>query len=526
MIAFIVALAATIALILVLERFAEPRTVARPVFHRLSLLSTMPTVVFFVTLFMVTYRPVFSALGTLVVFAGIVLINNAKMAILREPLVFSDFALLRQAIQYPALYIRYIGTGKVVGILVAVLVTIIGGLLVESPVIVRSDADDFFPMLVYLCMVFGLIYAITRGPIRQAFGDLLRRFGPTANVAQDMHKLSLVVCLIFYFFLSNEPENRKSKLARVNIARSRMTPEKRTDIVAIQSESFFDARRLHPSIPKDLLAQFDACAAEASFRGRLTVPAWGANTMRTEFAFLSGLPNEALGYHRFNPYLSLCKTPIWTMAHLLRSMDYRTICVHPFHATFFDRETVFPNLGFDRFVDLSEFDSAETFGPYVSDLAVADKICEILNEDDERPAFIFAITMENHGKWERGRLDSCPPDSSIEAEPLGSFELGYYLRHLRNTDKVVSRIVDEMRRRPEDGVFTLFGDHLPSFPTVYNAVELEDSRTDYFVWRKGGDHPRQLDTSADVLGRLVLDTVLNPANHRMETSIDHALAGE
>ncbi|HLO77765.1 MAG TPA: LTA synthase family protein, partial [Magnetospirillum sp.] len=449
MLLFFASLALTIALILGLERFAHPRS-NRPIFHRLSMLSTMPPVVFYSTLFMVSYRPVFSALVTLVVFAGIVIVNNAKMAILREPLVFSDFALLRQAIQYPALYIKYVGVGKVVGVIVAAVSAVVLAVTLESPLVHRSDLDDFFPMALYLVTVIGLIYSITRGPFRGPFSDLLRRFGPTASVAQDMDKLSLVVCLIFYFFLSNEPALRQAPPVRPRPRRPARVPSplppglKRTHVVAVQSESFFDARRLHPSIPQNLLARYDAAAREASYRGRLTVPAWGANTMRTEFAFLSGLPNEALGFHRFNPYLSLCKKPVWTIAHLFRSMGYRTICVHPFHASFFDRETVFPNLGFDRFIDIESFGDAAHFGPYVCDVAVADKICEVLDEDSEKPAFVFAITMENHGKWEKGRLDDCPADDAIEERPLGSHELGSYLRHLRNTDGLVDRIVSDL----------------------------------------------------------------------------------
>lgn len=524
MISFVVGLSVSMVLILFLERLAKPYFGPRPILRRISLLSAMPPVVFYVTMFMITYRPVFSTLMTLVVFAGIVVINNAKVAILREPLVFSDFALLRQAIRYPALYIRYVGVGKVVGVAAAGVALVVGAIVVESPVIARPELDDFFPLLIYLATVFGMIYAVTRGPLREAFSDFLRGFGPTADVRKDIDKLSLVVCLIFYFFLANEPSPAQPVPVRPQMRRRRVVTLGRTDMVVVQSESFFDARRIHDSIPQDLLARFDACSEEASYHGRLSVPAWGANTMRTEFAFLSGLPNEALGYHRFNPYLSLCKKPVWTMAQSLRSMGYRTICVHPFHASFFDRETVYPNLGFDRFLDIESFGGAETFGPYVSDVAVADKMLSVLDEDDDRPAFIFAITMENHGKWERGRLDDCPADEAIGDAPLNSHELGLYLRHLRNTDLMVDRLWGELKRRDGDSVFCLYGDHLPPFSPLFHQVGLTDQRTDYFVWRKNGGHPRMLDTSADVLGRLVMDAAFNGPNHESVPSV--ALAGE
>lgn len=516
MILFAVCLAAAVALILVMERFVQPRVVSRPFLHKLNLLSAMPVVVLYLTVFMISYRPVFSLVVTLLTVGAIVVVNNSKYAALQEPLVFSDFALLRQAVQHPALYVKYIGVWNIVGVCVLSVLAVVGAILYEPPAIERPTIEAYVPTLIYLMVVIGLIYAVTRGPLRGAFADLLRRFGPTTDVTRDMDKLNLVVCLIVYFFLANErsvidtpPAAAPAPKAAVRKPKNLFTQGRLPDVVAVQSESFFDARRLHPSIDQALLARYDALSAKAAYRGRLVVPAWGANTMRTEFAFLSGLPNEALGFHRFNPYLQLCKQPVWTLVHQLRSMGYRTVCVHPFHASFFDRKTVYPNLGFDLFLDIADFVGAETYGPYVSDVAVADKIVDVLGSYDG-PQFIFAITMENHGKWERDRLVGTPADGR---EPLGSFELGHYLSHLANTDQLVDRISDALTRRPGDGVFCLFGDHLPSLPDVFQQVGWTDQRTDYFVWKKSGRHPRELDVSADALGRLVLDAVLNQVNH-------------
>ena len=526
------ALAVTILLILSMENLAQPRLRRRAIFRRMSLLSAMPAVVFFTTLTMISYRPIFSATATLIVFAGIVVANNAKYAILREPLVFSDFRLLREAVNHPALYVRYIGLWKILGVCFAAVAAILGAILFEPPLGERTHPDDFIPAIVYLATVLGLIYAIVRGPLRGTFVALLRKFGPTTNVTEDIDKLTLVVCLIFYFFLAGEPDGPQAApaaaprpkpaanaqpaaaphpkpAADAQPAAKRFLDRRGPDIIAVQSESFFDARRLHGVVPQDLLAHYDQRAAEACYSGRLSVPARGY-TMRTEFAFLSGLPNAALGYHRFNPYLQLCKQPVWTLAQLLRSLGYRTICIHPFHADFFDRQDVMPNLGFDAFLDIESFADAARLGPYVSDLAVAERICSILGEKPEQPAFIFAITMENHGRWERGRLDDHAPDPGIEKEPLGCHSLGLYLRHLRSTDQLVARITDELTARKQEGVFCLYGDHLPSLPDAFRAAQFDDPRTDYLVWRKGGATPRPLDTSADVLGRLLLHAAFSP----------------
>ncbi|MFA7430298.1 MAG: LTA synthase family protein [Rhodospirillaceae bacterium] len=522
MILFALCLCAAMIAMMLMERWVLPKAERRPVLHRMSALAAMPVIVLYVTIFMVSYRPVFSLVATLIVFAGIVVVNNAKYAALKEPLVFSDFALLRQAIAHPALYVNYIGLGNIIMVMVAALGAIAAGLIYEPTVIRRDGLGDFFPTLAYLFVVLGMIYATTRGPLRGAFAHFLRRFGADTDVGQDMDKLSLVVCLIFYFYLSNEPVEsdaatdmayrRKRAMARalrapVAWGEAMDLP----DIVMVQSESFFDVRRVHPTIPQNVLTGWDGIKATAAYHGRLTVPAWGANTMRTEFAVLSGLPNDALGVNRFNPYLSLAKQPIWTMAHQVRAMGYRTVCVHPYASNFFDRDVVFPNLGFDVFIDITEFAGAKTFGPYISDQAVADKILDVL-KDHDGPQFVFAITMENHGKWELDRLAAVAPEV-VDAPLLGSPELAMYVRHIANADAMASRLTAALDTSPRDSVFCMFGDHVPSLPDAFRAADFHGGRTDYVVWRKGRPQVRALNIGADALGRLVLDAALNQANH-------------
>jgi phosphoglycerol transferase MdoB-like AlkP superfamily enzyme len=213
----------------------------------------------------------------------------------------------------------------------------------------------------------------------------------------------------------------------------------------------------------------------------LQVPAWGAATQRTEFAFLTGLPEDVLGLDRHNPYLRFAKQPVWSVAHDLRDLGYRTTCVHPFFGSFFGRDRVMPNLGFDEFLDIAAFQDAPRFGPYVSDISIADKIAELLQQTEE-PRFIFAITMENHGQWQKDRL---PPEEIAQVQALAPgfpWEFLCYVRHLQNADEMIGRVAAAMRNRG-DGVLCMFGDHVPSFPKLFKRANFTDPRSDYFIWR-------------------------------------------
>jgi phosphoglycerol transferase MdoB-like AlkP superfamily enzyme len=279
------------------------------------------------------------------------------------------------------------------------------------------------------------------------------------------------------------------------------------DLVVVQSESFFDVRDVFAGIRPEILREYDVLKKSAACRGKLAVPAWGANTVRTEFAFLSGVGAEELGVHRFNPYRKLARQGIPTLAGFLRSLGYKTVCVHPYPAGFYRRDEVFPLLGFDEFIDIRSFDGVEKTGPYVDDVALAGKVCTLLGTSPAQPIFIFVITMENHGPlhWEKvregevQRLYSSPP-------PDGCDDLTVYLRHLRNADHMAAVLRDRMNALPGPGWLCWFGDHVPIMPKVYAAMGTPDGRTDYLLWKKGdiACDGVLLDMEVRNLGRLLL----------------------
>jgi len=508
MIAGLAGLFTALAAVLILERFVKPQRRRTPILHRVGLLAAMPLILFYISILMVTYRPVFSAVFVVIVFLGIVVVNNAKVRELREPLVYSDFALLRQAIAHPGLYVTYIGPLKVAAVILAGALAIAGGLIFEAPILRRDEATEWMPTLAYSLVFFGAIYAITRGPLRNEFRQILKEFGPSTDVKEDVDKLSLVTTLIFYFLMAGESEEataRSQKNEDEDRARPFGRSNSRPSVVVVQSESFFDARRIMAQAPTGFLKHFDRMAAEARYCGQLRVPAWGANTLRTEFAFLSGIPDEAMGVDRFNPYLGYCAKPVWTIASYLQSIGYRTVCIHPFHKSFFRRDKAYPHLGFDEFIDIAAFEEADRIGPYTSDAAVATKI-ETLLKETTQPLFVFAITMENHGPWAKPRIEV--PEEIRTAAPVRSKAVLQYLSHLQNADKMIGRLRKVFQEIKGDAVFCFYGDHLPSLPNAFRTIGYDDPRTDYFVWRKRarGD-TRTVNVSADALNRLLLETI-------------------
>jgi phosphoglycerol transferase MdoB-like AlkP superfamily enzyme len=253
-----------------------------------------------------------------------------------------------------------------------------------------------------------------------------------------------------------------------------------------------------------ILSRFDTLRREALVHGLLDVPAWGANTMRTEFAVLTGIGDEALGIHRFNPYRRFARGGFQALPHRLRALGYETVCVHPHPKGFFGRDRVFPTLGFDRFIDIADFLDAPHDGPYVADTAVTRKIADVLDRA-ARPTFVFAITMENHGPLHLERVTQSDLERLyLDPPPTGWDDLTVYLRHLSNADRMFGDLADLLAARPQGGVLCLFGDHVPSMPRVYEDRGYGDARTDYLVWPAVSVPLGRVDLSAHQLPEILL----------------------
>jgi hypothetical protein len=498
-------LALTIFFCLLMERLAEPGT-QRPLFHRASLLVATPVGLFFLSIFMLSCRVLFSSALTLIMCLIIIIANNVKVRTVREPLVFSDFALVKQVIGHPRLYLSYVGPAKLLAVGSAGVAAVFVALTLEQPVFVRSGPMDFVPMTTFFFVASYLIYAIVWGPLHRYFIRLLDCFGPSTNIEEDVNKLGLISCLILYFFLSQDDieEGCSSSASSKELPQTIKSCSDMPDVVVVQNESFFDARTVMSEKVDGFLAAYDRTCKEALYKGRLEVPAWGANTHRTEYAFLTGAPLQTLGVHQYNPFLRVGLRPQWTLASFLKEQGYKTVCVHPYHKSFFDRDRVYPLLGFDEFLDIADFEGAERCGPYVSDMAVAAKVREVLTNSSGQPVFVFVITMENHGQWENHGINI---DDEIRAAAAGSGAFACYLQHLTNADRMIEALVEVLQARERGSLFCLFGDHQPSFPDEFSAISHEDMRTDYFIWKKGCAGKVTTDTEVHSLGRLLLDAL-------------------
>ena len=472
---------------LALDQLTRPRCpgMHRPLFSVL-MHSGMLLIAWSATLALVR-RPIFALLLVLAGQFLVIQINNAKYRALREPFLFSDFGIFSQTIKHPRLYLPFLGVWRAILAGTGAVVAIAFGLFLESPTPNFAAWAGAAAMVGLLLLVSGWATASH----------------PSLAPERDLAAHGLFTSIAQYWLR----EKATKPPIRTTLPVLQRTPSALPDIVVIQSESFFDARRLFQGIKKNVLHHYDEACAAAALHGRLSVPAWGANTMRPEFAFLTGLAPDSLGIHRFNPYRCVTRRPLNALPAVLREAGYRTTCIHPHPARFFRRDRALPNLGFDRFVDLREFRGAQKAGPYISDAAVTDKLLLEL-EAAKEPSFLFVITMENHGPLHLERVaDEDIRDLYNVAPPAGCQDLTVYLRHLRNADQQLGRLRAHLRTRTRPTILCFYGEHLPSMPKVYHVLGLPDGKTDFFIQLPATHNSNRRDLAIEELPLFILQAL-------------------
>jgi hypothetical protein len=413
--------------------------------------------------FGLTARPLFASAATLVSVAILVAISNIKRRYLREPLIFSDFALLEHVIRHPRLfYIPDHWRGPVLVGIGLFLAAIVGWMLIE-PRAIGGAAQALALVPASAILVSGLflprLLASTAGLIHEP--------NPQADIAH----VGLLVSLLSYSVAWRLEQGMQPRAAAAMNTR----PAPPYDaIIVVQAESFVDLRRFGRN---DLrLPAFDRLKERAVASGLIEVPCEGAYTLRPESAVITGLGFREQSFDRFHPYLRPGRLSAEALPRLLSTAGWDAVFVHPYDPSFFRRAHAIPILGFTRSIYENAFTGARRVGPYFSDDAVAEIICKEVRAKGERGLFLYAVTMEAHDPYGKGRLPT-------EDDPIRQ-----YIHHIENTDRMLARITDEFSAGEHRVLLVFFGDHVPFLPSF--ADPFPDARTDFVVVELGRNADR------------------------------------
>jgi phosphoglycerol transferase MdoB-like AlkP superfamily enzyme len=265
-------------------------------------------------------------------------------------------------------------------------------------------------------------------------------------------------------------------------------PESLPSIIFLQLESFIDPSEIEGlSFSEEPAPWFHGLREEFS-SGYLTVPSIGAGTANTEFEVLSGMSTKFFGPGEY-PYKSILReVPCETLAYNLKSLDYTAHAIHNHRGAFYNRNSVFANLGFDTFTSLEYMNGvSKTPRGWARDNVLLQQITGAMDSTKGRD-FIFAISVQGHGSYPEKPILEEPAvrvsGLADEAE-VNAFE--YYLHQIRETDDFLRRLTGNLANRREDVILVLYGDHLPALDLGDGDMAHGSSfETEYVIWDNFG----------------------------------------
>ncbi|MGN0134268.1 MAG: LTA synthase family protein, partial [Anaerotignum sp.] len=277
-------------------------------------------------------------------------------------------------------------------------------------------------------------------------------------------------------------------------------------IVMIMGEAFSDLsenEHLDFTNYRDPLENFKAiCAEEDTISGHIVVPNFGGGTSNTEYDVLTGCATRYLDSSL--PSYNFIHSDFDGMPRQLAKLGYETLSIHPGYAWFYNRQNVYPDLGFETCYFLEDsFDLAtQGYGGYINEEATMDKIIETLDthiKEKDTPLFSFTVTIQNHGPYEK-KYGTLPANFSTDV-PLDETQtdlLTQYFQGILDADEQIGRLKEYAENSDEPIVLVYFGDHLPGFSNGMEFFDLLDYpidangtpeeqlavyETPYFIWQ-------------------------------------------
>lgn len=282
----------------------------------------------------------------------------------------------------------------------------------------------------------------------------VQRYGIAVSLVSDIRHMKL-----------DEPVGYSSKDSEKMISKFVETEdgeeENRPNVIAIMNESFSDLSVIFPELDNEVyMPNFNSLSGNV-VKGYMQVYPIGGGTANTEYEFLTGNSMAFLqGAIPYQQYIT--RNGTYSIAQILKARGYHTTAIHPYDKRGYNRAQVYPKIGFETFLDVSDFEDAELIRDrYISDRDSYKKVIEEFEtiRQTGQPAFIFNVTMQNHSGYDTGYFsDNAVRIPGHEGEFPNAEE---YLTLIREADAAIPTLIDYFSQIEDPTVIVFFGDHQP-----------------------------------------------------------------
>ena len=294
------------------------------------------------------------------------------------------------------------------------------------------------------------------------------------------------------------------------------TDVKDPTIIVIMNESFSDLSVLGDLQTNIPLTPFIDSLKENTTKGYALSSVFGAKTPNSEWEYLTGnsmafLPAGSVVYQQY-----ISDTPTSIVSNL-KDDGYTCVAMHPYYATGWSRNQVYPKIGYDEMHFIDDFDQTKILREYITDQELYDKIIERYeSRGANEKLYLMGITMQNHGGYGE------PYDNFYErCYKIGRSytDANQYLSLVHESDKAVKNLIEYFSKVDDPVEIVFFGDHQPSLNSNFYPLlngkgmsgltedELEALYTvPFFIWTNYDTPEETVDiTSLNFLSTMTLE---------------------
>ena len=179
----------------------------------------------------------------------------------------------------------------------------------------------------------------------------------------------------------------------------------------------------------------------------------GGNTADAEFAVNNSLfaPENDAGYVKYadNTYHGL--------PYLLKDHGYSgAYAFHNYISSFWNRETAYPNQGFDSYTSLEDLEQDDMFPMGLSDKSMFRQSMDMLVTYEE-PFYAFYVTVSSHHPYAIPLKDR---EIVLKPEDEGTL-FGLYIQAMNYADRAIGEFIEQLDEAGlyENSVIAIYGDH-------------------------------------------------------------------
>ena len=216
-------------------------------------------------------------------------------------------------------------------------------------------------------------------------------------------------------------------------------------------------------------------------KGNLYVNTFGGGTANTEFEFLTGM---TIGNYEYPvmPYNNFVKCNKYSLARYFDNLNYKTLAMHPYTATNYNRDKVYKRFGFDELIFYNEFKNKELVRNFVSDESFYKEVIDrfkIIKNNKEK-LILFGITMQNHSGYKKFDESNIEVDLSVDTSKES---IDSYLSLMKISDSALKVLFDYFKNEKDHVILLFFGDHNASFGSEINKC-IYDNNIEYECTRQ------------------------------------------